>query len=368
MKGCLACRIALACLVASLGGPASGFHDGGAGRCDGCHVMHDGNVSPGPAGDVLLVAVSPSDVCLGCHDDSVGAVMGGDPLVPPPERGGGNFVFLLEDNLNDAADGLTNPISGDAAGHSIIAPGRGLSADVRHTLAPGGTFPSFELGCTSCHDPHGNDNFRMLYGADPVQGGVTYFASPAPVAVGRSLSATESNSSHTAYKSGMSEWCGNCHGQYHDGTFSALEHPNGTNMDSDIVAQYNVYDGDANPTGGSSMTAYLAAVPFEDPGPTTSTSSTQGPTSLSRVMCLTCHRAHASSAPAAGRWDFNVSKLSEDGNVSSSYAIPSPYADPFQGTLCSKCHAAAPASRTREPIDSQRRRSRIRELTRPVPR
>ncbi len=55
-------------------------------------------------------------------------------------------------------------------------------------------------------------------------------------------------------------------------------------------------------------------------------------------MCLSCHRAHASSAPAAGRWDFNVALLDEDGLVSGSYPIPNPYLDPDQGTLCSKCH------------------------------
>ncbi len=31
------------------------------------------------------------------------------------------------------------------------------------------------------------------------------------------------------------------------------------------------------------------------------------------VLCLTCHRAHATSSPDAGRWDFNVTLLFEDG-------------------------------------------------------
>jgi hypothetical protein len=55
-------------------------------------------------------------------------------------------------------------------------------------------------------------------------------------------------------------------------------------------------------------------------------------------MCLTCHRAHASSAADAGRWDFQVTLLHEDGAESGSYQIPDPYASTNQRSLCNKCH------------------------------
>ena len=64
--------------------------------------------------------------------------MGADPLVPPQEMGAGNFVFLIEDNINDGVDGLVNPIAGDAAGHNVNAPGSGLSTDPRYPTSPGG--------------------------------------------------------------------------------------------------------------------------------------------------------------------------------------------------------------------------------------
>ena len=80
----------------------------------------------------------------------------------------------------------------------------------------------------------------------------------------------------------------------------------------------------------------FAAVPFEDVASTTT--STLGPSGGSRVMCLTCHRAHASSSPAAGRWDFRVGLLSQDGLVSGSFPIPDPFNSLNQGPLCSKCH------------------------------
>ena len=83
-------------------------------------------------------------------------------------------------------------------------------------------------------------------------------------------------------------------------------------------------------------TAYLAAVPFEDAANTTT--STAGPTAASQISCITCHRAHATSAPDAGRWDFNVTFLHEDGVESGSYQIPDPYNDLNQRSLCNKCH------------------------------
>ena len=97
----------------------------------------------------------------------------------------------------------------------------------------------------------------------------------------------------------------------------------------------------AYPTGGNSVIAYLAAVPFEDAS--SSVNSTQGPTTVSRLTCLTCHRAHGSSAPHSGRWDFNVAKLGDDGIVSGSYALPNPYFDPGQDRLCFKCHKNVPS-------------------------
>ena len=185
-------------LLLALGGPVAAFHDGGVADCQGCHLTHDGAVVPSAPGN-LLIAESPSDVCLTCHSEDLGAVLGSDPLLPPPEHGAGNFVFLWEDNLNDASDGATDPIPGEAAGHSIVAPGRGLAPDYRNPAAPGGFFPSDRLGCTSCHDPHGNSNFRLLYGAGPVQGDLFTFTNAAPVAVGIDLAgAPESNSNHTA--------------------------------------------------------------------------------------------------------------------------------------------------------------------------
>ena len=338
--------VAIAVCLA-LGSPSAlAFHENGVGACSVCHVMHDSQDGqpvlggPGDGAGALLRYGSSSDVCLSCHADAFGHVLGNNPLAPPPQLGAGNFVFLLEDNLNDGSDGLVRPIPGAAAGHNIQAPGFGLGADPYRLQAPGGSYPAGQMGCTSCHDPHGNDNFRMLRGAGFLPDGYQ-FIYDAPVAEGLDLAgSSETNSSHTAYISGMSTWCANCHLDYylnrHNLGISSFRHRSDSPLRPGMVVRYNTYNGTADPAGGTEATAYLAAVPFEDPGNTTS--RTAGATLSSQAMCLTCHRAHATSAPASLRWDPNVSELGSDGVVSGSYPLPNPYGDPSQERLCAKCH------------------------------
>jgi cytochrome c553 len=267
-----------------------------------------------------------------CHADFISETFGDDPLNPPDEVGAGNYVFLVEDNLND---GMGPPISGDAAGHNIIAPSHNVGADETLDASPGGEFPSSAMGCTSCHDPHGNTSFRMLNGVGPVQDELYDFVSPAFEAEGLSVyHGRERNDRHTAYRSGVSEWCGNCHGDFHDS--DDFLHVSGSELQDEIAEAYDLYNGTEDITGGSHATAYLALVPFEDPS--AEYNSTLGPVSSSKVMCLTCHRAHASSAPDAGRWDFNITFLADDGVLSGSYPIPDPYNSPNQRSLCNKCH------------------------------
>jgi predicted CXXCH cytochrome family protein len=210
------------------------------------------------------------------------------------------------------------------------------------------------MGCTSCHDPHGNQNFRMLYGEQEVLEGMFVFSAPAPEAEGISLTSSEGESqqNHSAYLAGTSEWCGNCHGLYHEEAGSAFEHPSREPLEDEQAAQYNVYNGDTDPDGGLPSSAYLPEVPFEDPA--VEITSRNGPTATSRVICLSCHRAHATSAPHALRWDPNVVLLEQDGDVSGSYRIPDPFADPSQGSLCAKCHEGGPPEDDLAPADGFR--------------
>jgi hypothetical protein len=327
--------------------PTQAFHDEGVADCAGCHTMHNSQdgllVDPdSPDGNAFLLKdATPSDICLRCHATRHGAVYAVAPLTPAPEKGGGNFIFLDEDNINDGHGGSTNAVLGHQAGHSIVAPSETLVADPLLGTAPGGTFPGAVLGCSSCHDPHGNTNFRLLYGTGLVQAFYT-FTADAPAATGIDIedAVAESNSHHTAYQgtatANVSAWCGNCHGNYHQNATQA-RHPSGETLGGTIATNYGLYNGTAQYGTGIAADSYLAVVAFDDPANTTS--STAGPSASSQVMCLTCHRAHASSAMDAGRWDFQVTLLSEDADESGSYEIPDPYSDPGnQRSLCNKCH------------------------------
>ncbi len=330
--------IVFAGLVAA---PAIAFHRQGVGSCADCHSMHNSEdgmpvIIPG-SGDMLLRGQNATEVCLSCHESDHGAVLGRDPRNPPPELGAGNFTYLLEDNLNDGWDtgGEFQIIGGHRAGHSIIAPSWRLDADPDYLVAPGGSYPSRNMGCTSCHDPHGNTNFRMLWGAGQSTADGFLFTSAAPLAEGIDIhTQTESPTSHTAYQSGWTDWCANCHGDYHEGA-AAFEHPGDDNM-SGYQNGYNDYDGPSNPYDGDYSSAYLPEVPIEDPSMTVD--GTVGAFGSSRLSCMTCHRAHATSGPGAVRWDPNVVRLGDDGVISFSYPIPNPYGDPEQRGLCVKCH------------------------------
>jgi predicted CXXCH cytochrome family protein len=284
----------------------------------------------------LLIFELATDLCLSCHATSYGALLGPDPTNPPPETGAGNFSFLYEDNINDGPSGSQNPISGNHAGHNVASGSYGLTSDPDHTTAPGGHYPSSQLTCISCHDPHGNENYRLLGGAGPVDNSGFSFAYPAPHAEGPALGAPERLDQHVAYHSGWTNWCANCHGRFHDEGSPGFEHPASTALGSEEISSYNSYNGSIDPIGGNYATAYVPEIPLEDLLQTTS--STAGASSQSRVSCMTCHRAHATSAPSSMRWDPNVTLVAQDGIRSGSYPLPSPYTDQSQRSLCIKCH------------------------------
>jgi hypothetical protein len=120
-----------------------------------------------------------------------------------------------------------------------------------------------------------------------------------------------------------------------------------------MIDNYNRYvkTGDLS---GNASSSYLALVPFER-GTTDSVrldpSSTQGPDSESRVMCLTCHRAHASAFRAIGRWDFDAQAVAKshpaagDGGTAGTDVFNSYYGRNMalkfgasQKGFCEKCH------------------------------
>jgi predicted CXXCH cytochrome family protein len=367
---------------------AHSFHDGGAGSCDNCHSMH--STKDGVA--ALLVASDPSSVCLNCHAGSGGAdnpsVYSADGSAMTP---GGDFYWLTKPFTWSGGSSLA-----DSHGHNVIALDFNLGQDPR-LVSPGGTYRSEYLGCTSCHDPHGKTAGGTKSGALPVSvsgsygelpadstrqgnyrllGGSHYGGGSAAAAQGFEFSQggapvarqnidskfSESDDSHVDYGTGMSEWCRNCHQSILDDHSGAGDfvHPIGSDVTlTNVFSMYNSYinTGDlvANTTGtGDIATAYLQFVPFErgtNDQQLLNPVSTEGPNATSKIMCLTCHRAHASAFRSIGRWDFDAVLLADshpgpgDGGSSGDDVLSSYYGrnissefGPLQGPFCEKCH------------------------------
>lgn len=340
--------------------------------------------------------------------------------LPPKQLSpGGDFAWLKKTFTwyPDMVSPL-NTSPGERHGHNVVSLDFGYQPDGTNLTAPGGGYPSQSLSCISCHDPHGKyrrnldgtvttggrpikssgsfdvstapdgqtsvGSYRMLAGsgyAPKGVGGSLAFIYPPPAALAPLTANRSEATSQTrvAYGSGMSDWCRNCHtGNIHNGVVG-FKHPtsgsaSGTStgtLDSVMSAYYNSYVKTGDVTG-TQATAYLSLVPFE-----IGTSSyfvlqsilgntpTKGPDSADgtpSVMCLTCHRAHASGWDRGARWNMNTAQIEVNGKYSEEgalyqpngqgrseaealqgyYQLPETRFDPNQQKLCYKCHSTLP--------------------------
>lgn len=358
---------ALAAAVAALtlGTAATGraFHAGGTGECAGCHSMHSSN----PSGGWLLRQSDPSSVCLSCHqaanDTGPNAqhVSTTDSKMPagvaPQQRTpGGDFGWLKKSYTYALEAGVTAE-AGSTHGHNIVAADYGFVADPANATAPGGTFPASDLGCTSCHDPHGRYRrladgtvattgaptidsgsydaspvpqagsavgvYRLLAGSGYTKGGVTFNGVPpavAPTAYNRSEALTETRVAYGhATGSGRdtwARWCATCHPQ-----MLSRGHAADVQLGATYANNYGAYVKSGVMTG-SPASSYQSLVPFVEntsdyamlaSHAKSDDSALAGPSTGDLVSCLTCHRAHASGWEHALRWDDKAGFLTYNG-------------------------------------------------------
>jgi hypothetical protein len=352
--------VASALFTVGLGGAAYAFHSGGVAECEGCHSMH----SPKTGGSFLLVGTDASSTCLTCHEHagdtgpssyhiSTATTDLGAGVAPKQRTPGGDFGWLRKSYTYSYTSGgvtTTETESGEKHGHNVVAIDFNYAADSTNTVAPGGTFTSAQLGCASCHDPHGqgrrlSDGSYATTGA-PIIGSGSYDTSPTPgvgeaVGVYRLLGSpayssmanvfttypiavapstynqTEAtNQVRVAYgHSGINtwgNWCASCHpGMHSSGNYV---HPVDESLGTDVAQNYTNYvkSGDLTGTFATGTGPYSSLVPFAENTADLSVLKTHaknngsflnGPSSSDKVTCVSCHRAHASGFLHALRFD-----------------------------------------------------------------
>jgi predicted CXXCH cytochrome family protein len=239
---------------------AGQWHFDGHIVCSDCHTQHNSSSgepmrtdnNPVPAARLLRRETS-TELCLSCHD-------GSNPNAP-------DVIEPVSYVAESAAGAFPAVIDSPSTAHHLNSP--------TPEVPSGGTVVMVLL-CTTCHDPHGNANYRNLR-PDPLQPEAT----AGSITAVQTVTANGTNPaqvyvpSNIIYKSGISAWCAKCHG-----TPAAGAHP----IDRPIFGATH-----ANYAAWTSVS--LARVPVDNPADNTV------PSNDDRVNCLSCHKAHGSGKP-----------------------------------------------------------------------
>jgi predicted CXXCH cytochrome family protein len=275
--GCAVSLFVAAAPAAADNGP----HMKGAGlTADTCAACHRAHTAKAP----YLLKESQEKLCFTCHgtsgtgsnedvEDGVGYSGAGRTGTKGALRGGG-FKYALIDSAHPSGNGYLGeiPVRGTSApvtsSHSIDESGQTAWGNGEVNASPD-YGKAISLSCGSCHDPHGNGNYRILRPI-PTESGA---AEGVAIADASTKTYTTDNywlvedESAPGFIANISAWCATCHTRYLAG------------------------GGSGHTNSGDAVFAYRHRT---------------NQTSQGTPTCIQCHAAHGSNA-SMGTYSGSVS-------------------------------------------------------------
>jgi len=273
-------------LVSANGGP-HGDYTATTDSCAGCHRTH---TAEGPR---LLVSDSTYNLCMSCHGSTA---TGANTNVDD-----GYYLASRDDDAGNRDHGAAN-----TPDYSLLLGGGfenydGLGTTSAHDMGEGSTdvawgydvdrglgaaITDMEFSCASCHDPHGSSNYRILK---------EYVNEEGIISV-EQVDEDAKDYDTEQWGSGTSQLCAACHTSYHEtvanvGSDESIQDYGG-GFTHRVDMPYG-YRGNANPetVGFTDDDGVNVRVPLAETD------------SSDRVVCMTCHLPHGSSATMFGITD-----------------------------------------------------------------
>jgi hypothetical protein len=333
---------------------AAPLEAGVKGKCKDCHTMHNSyegkEMTYGNQTGPFLVLTRGG--CIGCHGQDPGGAENiitlGKTRIPQilhlPDKGdlaGGNYTFVADGYSPDYTKG--HNVKGiSLQEHPPMDQPPGFLTGV---LIPGGTGPTYwsgqnQLDCAGTWGCHGNrmteEPYRAVYGAHHTDDRTIDGSS-----VGRSyrflfgITGTEHKDweylatpdNHNVYRGDpdaasmntISYLCGECHARFHpnanlggSGEVGHAYNPVWQKHPTDIA--FSTVQGGYAGSEYQEYVLYSLVAPVASFEPTSTEKAVVDANNI--VMCLSCHRAHATRYPDILRWEYssNVSTIRNAGN------------------------------------------------------